>query len=288
MVSRHDSRLDLGLELGNAGPAICAWFRQGFDLKDLAWMANTKGSGDPACLGSLRAKYKHLDIYRDGWRSYSLMSRLKLILLSALSVLVVSAVASTTASATEPLHYYNSSGVKLTAAPLLIDATGPTQVLKGVAGGLNIEITCSALDSHGTIDNPTGGGAGLGLVGLLYLGCTVLPATLECKIPEKMISTSVNSLLIGTVAVPLALFTPDPAGASFVKIKFEGCKNAGLNTEFPVEGSALGKILNTTSQIKVEEVKGSASMLKFGGGEAGLTGTETVEMTGGGKIEVKE
>ena len=219
------------------------------------------------------------------------MSRFKLGLLSILVVLAVGAVASASASA-GPLHYYHAGGTKLTeGASLKITSLGGLQRLQGVAAGAALEIHCGHLDNSGTVVNPSGGGLGTTTATLLYLSCVVRTAVATgCVVLGGMVTAETLGLLEGTNAAPVVKFTPTEAhGETFVEIMLESCSLKALNTTFKVQGSALGKINNTTSGITVKEVKGSSSMLKFAGNEAGLEGEEDiVEMEGGGKLEVKE
>jgi hypothetical protein len=226
--------------------------------------------------------------YRGRWRLISLMSRLRLIIMSILAVFAVSVVAAASASAGS-LHWYNEAGTKLSeGVELLVMATGGTQVLKGEVGGVTVTITCPGVDVHGWVLNPSGGGPGVTLQLLLYLGCEVEPSTLLCKIPEKMIHTSVIGILEGDETLPGIQFFPDPTTNSvFVNIVFEGCKQAGLNGPHPVEGSALGMVNNMTSSVTIFEPK-AGSMLKFASNGALLSsGAVEVLMEGGGKIKAE-
>ena len=220
------------------------------------------------------------------------MSKFKLVMLSLLAVFAASAAVSATASA-GPLHWYHASGAILPltgeAGALKITSTGGEQLLTATTSGLTIKIKCEHLDNTGELHNGTSSTiAGLGLVTLLYLECIVTPAGLNCVIPEKMITAPVLVSLIGTNALPEALFLPDNS-SHFVEITFEKCTQAELNKKFPVDGSALGMINNTTSEVTVFEVKGSNSMLFFNGAEASLSGSDLVLMEGDkSKLEAKE
>lgn len=211
-----------------------------------------------------------------------------MITVGVLAAFAVSAIGSASAMA-GPLHWYAQGGGKLAAGvPLSITGLGSeNQVLKSEAGGFAITITCPHLDVSGTIINPAGGGAGLALQTLLYLSCAVTPTTLECKIPEGMITANTLVDLEGTNAEPTVQFLPD-GGTVFVNITFTGCSQSGLNTTYPITGSALGKVNNATSTVTVKEPK-AGSMLKFAGNAASLeSGAVEVMMAGGGKIEAKE
>jgi hypothetical protein len=226
---------------------------------------------------------------RGRWRLIDPMSRLRLIMVSALAVFAVSAVGAASASAGS-LHWYNEAGTKLSeGVELLVMATGGSQILKGEAGGVKITIKCPSVDIHGWVLNPTGGGPGETLQLLLYLGCEVEPSALLCVIPEKMIHTSVVGVLEGDENLTGIQFFPDPkSGSVFVSINFESCKQAGLDGAHPVEGSALGMINNANSSVAIFEPASTSSMLKFASAPALLsTGEIEVLMEGGGKIKVE-
>jgi hypothetical protein len=206
-----------------------------------------------------------------------------------LVVFAISGVASTSASAGS-LHWYNEAGTKLSeGVELLVMATGGAQVLKSEAGGVNVTIACAGVDVHGWILNPSGGGAGTTLQLLLYLGCEVEPSALLCKIPEKIIHTTVVGVLEGDETLRSIKFSPEPSTAPvFVNIVFEGCKQAGFDGLHPVEGSYLGTINNATSSVTVFEPRNSSSMLKFASNPALLSSGEVeVLMSGGGKIQAE-
>lgn len=214
------------------------------------------------------------------------MSRLRLVFLSLMAVLVVSAATSASASATE---FFNKGGTAISGV-LLVDSLGGQQVLTGVAGGQEVEIVCHHLDNHGTIENVNG--MGLGLLLLLYLTCLVpKPASSNCLIlgPEMNIHVPhVHVLTTGTAAVPLVEVKP-ALGTVFVNILFEKCTGAftALNNKaFPVIGSAVGKANNTTGELEFG-LGAPNNKLVFAGEEAAYMGNDKVEMTGGGELEVK-
>jgi hypothetical protein len=237
------------------------------------------------------------------------MSRLRLILLSLFAVLAVSAVASASASA---LHWYycqnlangaslyenplctkDSSGhignwelLKLTGL-LSITSLGGLQILKGEVVATPIEIDCKHLDNNGWIENPAGGGNGIGLVLVLYLACTVpKPAAGHCEISGGNIHAYANIELSTIGTTPVALFKPDPASSStFVTITFVNCANSGLNKSFNVEGEAVGLVENATSET-IFDAKGVNNKLKFGGEEAVYEGRDLILTDGGGGVQV--
>jgi hypothetical protein len=244
-----------------------------------------------------------------GWMEVSCqMSRLRLVLLSLFAVLAVGAVASASASA---LHWYYcqnlANGASLYENPLCtkdsaghtgnwelkkltgllsITSQGGVQKLRVEVVTIPIEIECKKVDNNGWIENPAGGGNGIGLVLVLYLACTVpKPAGGKCEITGGSIHAYANIELstIGTTSV--ALFTPDPAGTPFVEIPFEKCTNSGLNKKFKVEGEAVGLVENATSEV-IFDAKGVNNKLKFGGEIAEYEGRDLILTDGGGGVQV--
>lgn len=214
------------------------------------------------------------------------MSRLKLVLLSLMAVVALSAVATGSASATE---FFNESGTLISSA-LLIKGLGGTQILKGEpVAGTKVEISCTHLDVHGSINNVSG--MGLGLVLLLYLTCTVIkPAGKGCVVANggNIHVPTLHVLAVGTSTAPEIEFAPE-GGTTFVNIVLEKCEGAfsGLNGKnLPVTGKAFGQVNNATSEVSVDEVPPN-SHLEFGGLQAEYVGKASLEMEGGGKIEVK-
>jgi hypothetical protein len=200
-------------------------------------------------------------------------------------VLVVSAAATASASATE---FFHKGGTAISGV-LLVDSSGGVQVLTGEAAGQKVEIVCNHLDNHGTIENVNG--MGLGLLLLLYLTCTVPKPGANCLVAGTEMSIHVphvHILTIGTSTVPLVEVKP-ALGTTFVNIVFENCTGvfAALNNKaFPVTGFAVGKANNATGEVEFG-LGAPNNHLVFAGEEATYMGNDKIEMTGGGELEVK-
>jgi hypothetical protein len=247
------------------------------------------------------------------------MCKLKVIILGLLAVFAISTVGTSSASA---LHWYSllcaHSPGKVGTSPRRNDnfecegtlgfpahlydinpvilaegeskkftSHGGLQVLSATVGGVNIKTLCAKLDDEGTIENPTGGGAGTSVLTQLFLGCTVDPTTLKCEIPEGMFTvSSAKGALEGTESTPVVKFSPN-TGTTFAELTVTNCTNAGLNKVYTVQGTLLYKISTEPTTFTAKEVKGPESMLKFGGSEAGLEGENLVLAEGGGGISGK-
>ena len=248
------------------------------------------------------------------------MSRLKLIVLGLLTVFAIGSVGTSSASA---LHWYSllcvhsatKTGNSPTRDPGTLECQGTLsgffhlwdinpvvleekvpkkftshgglQVLNGTVAGVSVKTLCTKIDDEGTIENPSGGGAGTSVLTQLYLGCTVDPSSLKCEIPEGMFTvSSAKGVLEGTEAAPIVKFSP-ASGTTFVEVAFTNCANEALNAKYALQGTLLGKITTEPTTFTTKEVKGSASMLKFAGNEAGYEGEDLVLAEGGGGLTGK-
>jgi hypothetical protein len=169
-------------------------------------------------------------------------------------------------------------------------------ILKTTAGGLETEIICTDVDSTGTLENSLVGeehkitGSGINVT---YTGCTVpKPTGQGCTAHSgaEPAGTIVTEKLKSESVEPMGQkFTP-AAGTVFVEIIFAGCKTAGLNKGYKVEGSATAgpsgsdspKSSGATLIFNIAKAPGSP--LTFATNPAGLTQIETVKMEGGNPI----
>jgi hypothetical protein len=245
------------------------------------------------------------------------MSRSRLVLLGCLMVLAASAYASASASALHlyavrcndkaandahsprrnadngqcegslnfARHLYELENFLLKEGELLgITSTGGVQTLEATIAGVGVKVVCKKLDNEGSVENPTGGGAGKGKITVLFLACGVEPTALKCAVTGEMFTApSLHALLEGTEASPVVKLTPKE-GAILAEIKIEKCASEGLNATYKVTGSALAKLNNNGSSILTFKEEKASSMLEMGGSKAGLEGEDLVIISGGGAI----
>ena len=151
---------------------------------------------------------------------------------------------------------------------LNVDSKGTaTFILKSTALGLTTKIECTTEANNGTIENPTGGGAGKDTNTIKFSGCMVPePENQNCKVTEPIIAEAVTELTEFS-GKPADLFRPK--NANFTTITFTGCLTAELNKTYPVKGTDTGIALNNTSE---QEFTNESSNLTFGGEPAKLKG----------------
>ncbi len=139
--------------------------------------------------------------------------------------------------------------------------------------GVKVEITCNTGTGTGWIENPIGGGPGIGLGTGSASNCTVnKPA--GCTVAEPITATTKTELTeLGGSFWGVA--TPDE-GSTFVEIELKNC--GLLNQKFKITGKTAGKINNETGTVRLNE---EMNELKFAGNKAGFEG-EAFGLTDGG------
>lgn len=214
------------------------------------------------------------------------MSRLRLVLLSVLAACAVSAVGASSASA---LEFYNAStGLLIQGLLNVVSLGGKFELRMEFGGGTLFHISCEHLDNRGWIHNGLDGSRllGLGLWLILFLECKILkPVNSGCRVKGGNIHTLVKLLDLTIGSLAYVDLTPDE-GTHFTVLEIEGCTNTGFDGNYPFNGTIVGLVNNTTSEI--EFLPGAPNnKLTFGGNPAELEGKEKVEMEGGGSIEVR-
>jgi hypothetical protein len=205
------------------------------------------------------------------------MSKIRLVLLSLLAVLAMSAVASASASAVMPA-FTHPDGSLITGSLKVLSTHLGTSVLKMTVAGVAMEIQCTGFHGTGTLENSATKGDGLGLALVHYLECSVTaPAGQGCLVQNHLVHVHSHVLLLlsATPGLYNADFTPE-SGATFASITIEKCTNTGLNNTFKVNGFAEAMVNNTT--LELEFTNTSGSKLTFGGNPAEYLDTVKPEM----------
>lgn len=213
------------------------------------------------------------------------MSRVRLVFFGLLAVLAVSAVASTSASASGPYIYEKGGSSPLMGSlELQINQVGSAK-MNATLAGVAIEIVCETSTSAAApAENvlTTGIEHFLSLHWVHFLRCTVVkPAGKGCLVKNELILVHVHIL---GVAGPLVRATPE-GGNPITLITIDNCSNTALNGVFPAEGSLSATPNNTNSTIEYTATSGS--LLTFGGNPAKFIATFGYEMLGGGLLEIK-
>jgi hypothetical protein len=154
------------------------------------------------------------------------MSKMRLVVLAALSVFAFSAVAATAAQA----HEYKVEGSPLAGEkPFTVNSTG-TFVLKGKPLGVNTTITCTAVKGSGTLK-----AAGASNAALEFSSCTVTQVK-NCGVSEP-IPVTVGDQLIGLGEDE---FKPE-SGTTFTEVTLTGT-SCSVKGTYKVEGSQVCEI----------------------------------------------
>jgi hypothetical protein len=213
------------------------------------------------------------------------MSRLRLILMSGLVVVAVSAFAAASASA---LHWYENGILiplesKLPALSKIV--SGSKYTMKTTLAGVKIKIECSQEDDEGNVwnhEDSNGEILGLDLTLTLSDSCEVPEPTEQgCKVNEP-IEFKLNSKLVTISGEVWDEFTPDPEGGPFVEFTLHGCKTSALNTTAPIDGSFDGLLEGSTETTKFKA--GTNESITFGGNTATLSGESKTMLNSGGTL----
>ncbi len=152
--------------------------------------------------------------------------------------------------------------------------------------GVIFTVSCTTQSAEGTIENPTGGGAGTAAVSKLTLsGCTVTePKGSGCE----LVGSAINMSLKGGEATefegkPAVKFSPQ-GGEPLFTFAFEGCTSPGFNGAYSVTGSFIGIANSATSSL--EFTKASTGQLLWGGQHAWLEGTSKMETKAGEGLQI--
>jgi hypothetical protein len=183
-------------------------------------------------------------------------------------------------------------------------------VLKAEAALSKVEITCTGVNTVGTMENKLvgehhevlgkGPNAGGGFTVTLS-GCTVQKPSTKCTVGEiKVKATAASSEAIGPAKNEMGIvFNPEVVGGStqpFTEITFGGGAECALNGQtFPIVGSFAGVGTPGSGGPCIESPPHSGATvnftdarttetLKFGGKPAGLESAVTVKMKGGNAI----
>ena len=158
---------------------------------------------------------------------------------------------------------------KLPAGTVLkVDSKGTTVfTFKTTILGLTLKIECTTKSDKGTIENPTGGGAGKGTDTTTFTGCSVPEPTGQgCRVKEPIVAEAATELVeFGAGKVAADEFKPK--NANFTEVTFERCSTTELNKTYPIKGTDVGIVLNSTSEL---EFTNESSSLTFGGEPAKL------------------
>ncbi len=180
------------------------------------------------------------------------MSKIKLVLLSALAVFAVAGVASATASAHE--FKIEKKGI---VADESISGSSKTSVLESKISGKAFKLKCTSDTFTGTIK---AGGKDTGTV--TFKGCTVDEPAEGCLVEGGEIKAKVNSELIGAAKPVKELFTPE-VGETFATFTLTTC---ALKGKYEVKGSQECDLPEGETE-KVEhsiDCKKAGSKLKLG------------------------
>lgn len=238
------------------------------------------------------------------------MSRTRLISLSFLAVLVLSAVVLVSASAEPPppsgsctatgTPSYCVAGTPLVNASENVEGTNNgASIFKGTVGMVTSEVKCEKSKMTGTIDGGAAGTVGKSTAVMTFEECAlVTPA--NCKLTSKKIETAeLKDELTGGGTKRIEDKFEPKTGTTFVSIGFEGKESScviahvGEEIRFKVSGSQVCAIDTSNTEAETEatthKMKCTASGgLEIGTNPAEMTSEMTVKLKSGKTWSIKE
>ena len=173
-------------------------------------------------------------------------------------------------------------------SPTTLSGGFATLTLESVQAGLKTTIACSGGTTTGSVENPFGGGPGIGNVTLAWTGCTVSkPEGRNCKVAGSAITMKSLSAGVkpGSEVEPILELKPS-TGETLATFEIAGCTIGALNHVYTITGRFFvqpqmraGKTIGSWS---VPASLNQSGYLRIFGQQATPTGEITAES--GGKV----
>lgn len=162
-----------------------------------------------------------------------------------------------------------------------ITAKGSSIVFSSTIAGLKGTVTCETEVTSATLENPAGGGSGLGNAELTYKSCTAGGGWASCTVTPG-----------ATVPVKLELATVEgsgkvyvlPTGANLGTLTFSKCTYEFLNSTYKIAGKITGLYSNSASQIEFNTTTTFTGLTLNGTIKLMATGTIGLETSKGGHV----
>jgi hypothetical protein len=200
------------------------------------------------------------------------------LLLCAFAVLVVSGIATASASAAE--YLINSEA--LTGSETVTSKQSGTAKLTSTLNGSEVLIECTSGSGTGKIEL-----AGKSTASIKYEGCSMSKPA-GCKLTtaeaKEIKPVALVDVLGGTTGAFTDSFSP-ASGTEFVAIAFEKCTSSLNNGSHSVSGCAAAKASGAEEVVGTLEFQATVSgcALSFAGNGATITAKDEVELSGANK-----
>jgi hypothetical protein len=149
-----------------------------------------------------------------------------------------------------------------------------------------VEIKCESEDAGSWVENPSGGGNGLGHTEIKYKNCSIkAPSYFSGCTVSSVVSYPSKMELISDEGKGEVKLTP-AEGTKFAVFTFAGCTHSGLDVGHDLTGYDYGLFNNTASRL--EFTKRTSNPMQFSGEEAAWITTLGVTTEGGGYIKAAE
>ncbi len=166
-----------------------------------------------------------------------------------------------------------------------VTAKGNPIAFTATISGVKTVFSCETEVSSPSLENPSGGGSGLGNAEVKYKGCKPegIAAEKGCKVETTANFASKMELTMVEGKTNVVL---KPTGTNFANFSFSGCGIAALNGLYELKGTLRGLYSNSTSKIEFN-AETTAEGLTLRGQKTTAVGSIGLETTGAGRIRAE-
>jgi hypothetical protein len=180
----------------------------------------------------------------------------------------------------ESLHLKEGEKVNIT-------AKGNPIAFTSTQSGLVTTFSCETEAAGPSLENPSGGGSGVGAAEVKYKGCKPegIAAEKGCKV-ENTANFASKLEVVSTEGKTQVVLKPS-SGEVFAKFSVSSCSIGALNGTYELKGTMRGLYSNANSKIEFTTESTGESSLTLRGQKATAVGSIGLETSGGGRIKAE-
>jgi len=165
-----------------------------------------------------------------------------------------------------------------------ITAKGNPIAFTSTQAGLKTVFSCETEVASPSLENPSGGGSGIGNAEVKYKGCKAEGTAAEkgCKVENT--ANFASKLELAMIGGKTLVMLKPTSGEVFAKFSFSSCSNGALNGTYELKGTMQGLYSNANSKIEFSTESTGESSLTLRGQVATAVGSLGLEASGGGFV----